>query len=362
MQYAIGSLVSHSGVNYYCIAETTGNTPPDATYWYVLPSSPNVYEIPHPFLEAELFEVHHVQSADILTLVHPNHPPREVRRYGATDWRVNSINFDAPLPAPGSVTVTRYIPSSTSTNADTYETMNYKVTAIKANLVDEGTPSNAVSVENNIYVTGSVNTISWNAVTGASTYRVYRDSGGLYGYIGETDLLTIEDNNIAPDFSKTPPIFENDFVGTGNYPGAVSYFEQRRCFAGTINDPQKIWMTKSGTESNLSFGLPIKDDDRIEFRVAAREANTIRHIVPLTELVLLTGSAEWRVTSVNSDAITPTTISVRPQSYIGSSNTQPQIINNSMVYGAARGGHIRELGYDWQANHCVLHTCLIITQ
>ena len=56
-------------------------------------------------------------------------------------------------------------------------------------------------------------------------------------------------------------------------------------------------MTKSGTESNLSFGLPIRDDDRIKFKVAAREANTIRHIVPLTQLLLLTGSAEWRVGS-----------------------------------------------------------------
>ena len=37
-------------------------------------------------------------------------------------------------------------------------------------------------------------------------------------------------------------------------------------------------MTKSGTESNMSFGLPIADDDRIKFQVAAREANTIRHL------------------------------------------------------------------------------------
>lgn len=100
----------------------------------------------------------------------------------------------------------------------------------------------------------------------------------------------------------------------------------------------------------MSYSLPIRDDDRIAFRVAAREANTIRHIVPLTQLLLLTSSAEWRVTSVNSDAITPNTISVRPQSYVGASNVQPIIINNTLLYGAARGGHVRELAYSWQAN------------
>jgi hypothetical protein len=150
--------------------------------------------------------------------------------------------------------------------------------------------------------------------------------------------------------SKTPPIYETVFNSPGDYPAAVSYFEQRRCFAGTINKPQHIWMTRSGTESAMSYSLPDRDDDRISFRVAAREANTIRHIVPLSHLLLLTSAAEWRVTSVNSDAITPTSISVRPQSYVGASNVQPVIINNSLIYVAARGGHVRELGYSWQAN------------
>ena len=135
-----------------------------------------------------------------------------------------------------------------------------------------------------------------------------------------------------------------------NYPGAVSYFEQRRVFAGTTNSPQQLWMTRSGTESDMSYRLPVKDDDRISFKVASREANTIRHIIPLQQLMLLTSAAEWRVSPVNSDAITPTTISVRPQSYIGANNVQPSIINNSMVYCAARGGHVRELGYSWQSN------------
>jgi len=308
------------------------------------------YEIANPYAEADLFDIHYVQSADVMTLVHPNYAPRELRRLGTTNWTLTTINFGSPIAAPSGVTATRYIPASSSTNADTYETMSYVVTAIAADEIGESISSSVASVTNNIFVTGATNTISWSAVAGASRYRVYKLLGGLYGYIGSTTGTSIVDNNIAPDLSVTPPNYDNEFTSTGNYPGAVSYFEQRRCFAGTINEPQKIWMTKSGTESNLSYGLPIRDDDRIEFRVAAREANTIRHIVPLTQLLLLTGSAEWRVSSLNSDEITPTTISVRPQSYIGASNVQPVIINNALVYCSARGGHVRELGYNWQAS------------
>ena len=347
--YVVGDIAKYSGTNYYSKTVHSNSQPPNSTNWYALPAD-FTYEIPSSYLEAELFDLHYVQSADVITLVHPNHPPKELRRLGATKWEVKLIDFGSPLASPAGVSVAAYIPSSTSTNTDTFLTHNYVVTAISANLVDESAQSSAASVNNNIFVTGAKNTITWNAVSGATRYRVYKDQGGIFGFIGETTTTTIIDNNIGPDFSVTPPIYENDFVGTGNYPGAVSYFEQRRVFAGTNNAPQNIWMTKSGTESNMSFGLPIRDDDRIEFRVAAREANTIRHIVPLTQLLLLTGSAEWRVTSVNSDAITPTSISVKPQSYVGSNNAQPVIVNNSMVYGASRGGHVRELGYNWQAN------------
>ena len=32
----------------------------------------------------------------------------------------------------------------------------------------------------------------------------------------------------------------------------------------------------------------------------------------------------------------------------GASNVQPTIVNNSLIYAAARGGHIREMGFQWQ--------------
>lgn len=301
------------------------------------------YEVANPYAEADLFDIHYVQSADVLTLVHPNYAPRELRRLGATNWQLTTIDFNAPISPPATVA------ANTAGVTVAKYTYLYAVTAVAAD-GSESVVSSLASVSSNLYETGCVNIITWSAVAGAAYYNVYKQQGGIYGFIGHTTSLSLTDNNISADLSKTAPNYDSLFGGASDYPGAVSYFEQRRCFAGTNNKPQNIWMTKSGTESNMSYSLPIRDDDRIAFRVAAREANTIRHIVPLTQLLLLTSSAEWRVTSVNSDAITPTTISVRPQSYVGASNVQPVIINNSLIYGASRGGHVRELGYSWQAN------------
>lgn len=300
------------------------------------------YEIASPYAEADLFDLHYVQSADVLTIVHPGYAPRELRRLGAINWQLTTLSFAAPIAPPGSPTAT-----ASGTGTTSY---SYVVTVQAEDGVTESAASAVATCTNNLFTTGNKNTIAWAAVTGGKRYSVYKMQGGLYGYIGQTESLSLVDDNISPDLSKTPPIYDAVFSATGEYPGAVSYFEQRRCFAGTTQKPQNIWMTKSGTESVMSYSLPIRDDDRIAFRVAAREANTIRHIVPLTQLLLLTSSAEWRVSSVNSDAITPTTISVRPQSYVGASNVQPAIINNTLIYCAARGGHIRELAYSWQAN------------
>ena len=302
------------------------------------------YEITNPYAEADLFDVHYVQSADVLTLVHPNYPPKELRRIAATNWTLTDISFSPTVLPPTGVTA---VASGHTTAKYDYK---YVITTIATDEVTESSQSAEASTSGNLYETGGIVTISWSAASGAARYYVYKLQGGIYGYIGNTTSTTIIDDNIAPDQSRTPPTYETVFDSASNYPAACSYFEQRRCFAGTLNKPQNIWMTKSGTESNMSYSLPIRDDDRISFRVAAREANTIRHIVPLTQLLLLTSAAEWRVTSINSDAITPSTISVRPQSYIGASNVQPVIINNTLIYVAARGGHVRECAYNWQAN------------
>lgn len=186
-------------------------------------------------------------------------------------------------------------------------------------------------------------------MAGADSYFIYRYQSGMYGYLGQTQSTSFEDSGAAPDMAKTPPQYKDIFDQADHYPSAVSYYQQRRAFAGTQAEPQKIWMTRSGTEADMSYSVPARDDDRIEIRVAAREANHIRHIVPLGNLLILTGSAEWKVSTQNTDVLTSTSIAVAPHSYIGANNVQPVIVNASLIYGASRGGHVREMTYSFQA-------------
>lgn len=342
--YAQGDLCALGGVNYYCITATTGNAPPNATYWYAMPAG-LIYEIPNPYAAADVMDIHFVQSSDVLTLVHPNYAPRELRRIGATNWQLTTPAFNPPTNCPTAATAT-----ATGTGAVAY---SYYVTSINPGNLQESTASVVATCTNDLTLAGHWNTVSWTPPAGTPPvrYNVYKVSNGISGYIGQAaGASTFTDNNITPDVSRTPPIYDAVFAATGDYPSAVSYFEQRRVFGGTSNAPQNMWFTRSGTESDMSYSIPVRDDNRIAFRIAAREASAIKHIVPAAEILLLTDSCEWRVSAVGSGALTPATINVKPQSYNGSNNVPPVVVNNRVLYAAARGGHIRELSYSWQAN------------
>ena len=75
--YVVGNQVVSGGITYYCIAPTTGNSPPNATFWYPLApyqgsSTVAIYEVPSPYAVADLtdslgqFTLQINQSGDVL--------------------------------------------------------------------------------------------------------------------------------------------------------------------------------------------------------------------------------------------------------------------------------------------------------
>ena len=307
-----------------------------------------VYTLTTPYSAStiNLLELHYAQNSDVLTLVHPTYPAKELKRLGATNWTLTDISFAPSATVPTGVSATATVAVATNLTAQ-----HYKVTAVAADNVTESLASADATCNNNLTLAGNYNTISWSAVAGASRYNVYKQRGGSYGYIGHTTTLSLVDDNVTADTLKTPPedIYKLN-TGVGDYPSAVTYHEQRRFFAGTNNEPQNIWATRNGTESNLTSSLPSQDDDGLEFRIASRQQNAIRHLVPLSDMLALTVGAEFRIFADSAPNITPTSLSIKPQGYSGANNVQPVVTSGSVLYVQSQGARLREAAYNWQQN------------
>lgn len=214
---------------------------------------------------------------------------------------------------------------------------HYFVTAIRPDGV-ESDVSTEITVTNNLFVSGAYNTITWLPVTGAERYRVYKSKHGLAGIIGETYETNFRDDNIAPDMSYTPPRFD-DAIGN---PGVVASFEQRRVLSGVESDSQNIWFTDLGTTTSLAFHIPILDTDRISFELQSPLQAAVRFVAPSANLVVFTESTEFVMTTVDSEALTPTSFRARPVSYVGCSIVKPLLVNDVLFFCGARGGHVYE--------------------
>lgn len=302
-----------------------------------------VYEIASPFVANDLFDITYVQSADVLTLTHPDYKPRELRRRGNTDWELEIISFAQVLDPPTELAQTT-VNNSGTTGARTYQ---YVVTSVNITGVEESDASDPItSGETNLSQSTNRVELTWTAATGADRYYVYKFQGGVFGYIGQTTDTSFSDTNIAPDTLRTPPEPALPFESEGNYPSAVTYFDQRRVFAATDLNPQSVWMTKVASETNMTTSLPVQDSDAISFRIAARQQNRIRHMVPMSDLLLLTAGGEWRVFTGSGEPLTATNMVARPQSYVGANRVQPVVTSLSAIYVAAQGSRFRELVYN----------------
>jgi len=193
--------------------------------------------------------------------------------------------------------------------------------------------------------TGNHVNLKWSRVDGITRYNVYKRQGGsyFYGYIGQSRSARFTDKNITEDVSKSPPELTNYF--STESPAAVTYFEQRKVFAGTISRPQTVWMTKPYTENNLTSSFPLRSDDTIMATASTNEASTIMHAVAMNDIVLLTCSGEMRVSAGNAESLTPISVSVKAQSYVGSSVVQPVLSNKAAIFVEAGGHTLRELVY-----------------
>jgi hypothetical protein len=304
-------------------------------------TSYKIFTMPTPYLEADLPTLQYVQSADVLTIVHPSYAPRELARTGHTNWTLGSYTFAPSISAPTGLA------AAGGTGAPASQ---YVVTAVKEETLEESLASSSATASGGAATSGNPVTVTWNAVVGAQEYNVYKIKNGIYGFIGIAGSTSFTDDGISPDTSDSNPRARNPFGSSDNYPSTCTYFQQRLLFANTNNDPEKVWGSRIGDFKNFTTSVPLQDDDAVTFTMAGRQVNSVKHLIDLGRLVLLTSAGEWTVDGDASGILKPGDINPKQHTYNGSSYLPPIVIGGSALYVQGRGSVVRDLGFDYQAD------------
>lgn len=342
--YVVGDLVVDAGVNYYCIAASTGNAPPNASFWYPLTGA--IYEIPSPYGGVDpLFKWG--QSGNVITITEHGQKPRELIYQSPTRWVLRDVSTAPSIGAPTGL--------AGVAGAAGALTRRYAVTAAAADTYEESVASSPTSIVACAVPTEAApNALTWTAVTGAAEYYVYEDpyGNGVYGFIGTAASNSFKDAGVTPDFEQTPPLARVLFNSTNNYPETSAFFQQRRFFADTNAEPDAVFGSRIGFPANFNVSTPLQDDDAVSFRVAGNNHHPVRHMVAIKQgLVLMTDGGEWLVNGAGGAALAPNTVSADQDTYVGVEPTvRPVVVGNAILYVQARGKIVRDLRFDYQVD------------
>lgn len=186
--------------------------------------------------------------------------------------------------------------------------------------------------------------------------------GKLYA---ATDTATISSGS-GTGAAATPTIGPE----SGTYPSVVSYFQQRRAYANSINQPDTYWMSQTGNFDNFDVSIPVGDTDAITGTPSGQTVDGIQWMLEMPlGLVTFTGAAILQITAAGTfisspSAITPTNQTAVPQSTVGSSSTlEPVRVDWNILHYEPDNAILRELQYQiyfniyvsrdvsWQSSH-----------
>jgi len=138
----------------------------------------------------------------------------------------------------------------------------------------------------------------------------------------------------------------------GVYPSVAAYYQQRRVYANSLQQPDTYWMSQPGSYLNFDSSIPITDSDAITGTPWAAQINGVQFMIPtINGLLAFTGNGVWLVNGGNSTAITPSDQNALAQAQIGcSALIQPLYINLHVLYVQAKNSIVRDVSYNFLYN------------
>lgn len=283
-----------------------------------------VYTLTTTYTADDLALLKFVQNVNTLILCHPDYVPRKLVYTSPASWAISDISFGTTITAPSNVAVATTLAAG-SVN------YSYVVTAVDGTGQESEVSSRALlASKTDIRTVAGTNTITWDPVSGADSYNVYKADvsynaavpvGVPYGYIGNATGTSFADSNITADFSQPPPTENNPFA-TGSKVTAV-----------TITTPGSYTTAPTMTFSappvgTTATGTPILEVVTVTSIAAGGAGYAVGDTITLANGVILTVATE------SAGAVTAVTITDAGSASTLPSNPRPQVSSSGGGTGA----------------------------
>lgn len=193
--------------------------------------------------------------------------------------------------------------------------------------------------------TGSGSVVIPVVVDGSVVAYIVQNGGESYE---ESDTIAITSGGSGSGATATLSIGPV----TGIYPAVCAYYQQRRGYGYTLNQPDNYFFSQPSAFKNMDSATPSTDSDAIFGSPWAQQINGIQFMLPMNPgLIVLTGGGAWLLNGGDVSAFTPSTQTAQAQAYNGcNSHVQPVVINLDILYVQAKGSIVRDLSYNFYQN------------
>jgi hypothetical protein len=163
-----------------------------------------------------------------------------------------------------------------------------------------------------------------------------------------TGVIVLEVSSVtgAPALSWT---LEGDVWNSRfGYPRTGTFHEQRLVTAGTSENPQTVWGSRTGEVLDHTIGP--NDDDAYSFTISGNDSqvNLINYLASTRDLLALSYGGEYALSGGQDKAITPTNVKIKMQTPHGSQKVRPVTASRQTVFAQRAGRKLRSMSYSFQ--------------
>jgi len=293
-----------------------------------------IYQITTSYTTAQLFDLKFAQSADVMYICHPSHEASKLSRTGHTSWTLSEVDFAETGPyMDTNTTTTTLTPASSGTGTG----VNITASAIVG--INSGTGFQTTDV-------GRI--LKFNSGEAVITART------------NTTVVVCTITKAFTNTDATAAFNLGSFSDTTGHPSVVTFFQQRLVFAGTSDQPQTMFFSKSGDYENMTAGTDA--DDAMIYTIASNQVNAIKAMKATRTLIVMTTGGEYAVSAGTASAITPTNISIIKQSNYGSAGVDALSIGNATIFLQRAKRKMRELAYNFDTDGYVAPDLTILAE